>query len=146
MLPRCGRAAHICEANYFATSSPCCNCTFLKLSNSQFDCLCETSCKFGQGNGAIAACWQAKAGVEPPFAGCERSFSLRAGFSVRHPHCNCSTGTVARLLFTASEKQGEAVLFAPPRKAVAFLTTLSVCQKHGTGISLPAGSDQGCSP
>ena len=146
MLPRCGRAAHICEANYFATSSPCCNCTFLKLSNSQFDCLCETSCKFGQGNGAIAACWQAKAGVEPPFAGCERSFSLRAGFSVRHPHCNCSTGTVARLLFTASEKQGEAVLFAPPRKAVAFLTTLSVCQKDGTGISLPAGSDQGYSP
>jgi len=25
--------------------------------------------KFRQGNGAIAACWQAKAGVEPPFAG-----------------------------------------------------------------------------
>ena len=25
--------------------------------------------QFGQGNGAIAACWQAKAGVEPPFAG-----------------------------------------------------------------------------
>ena len=29
-------------------------------------------------------------------------------------------------------------MFAPPRKAVAFLTTRSVCQKHGTGISLPA--------
>ena len=42
---------------------------FLKLANSQFACLCETSYKFGQGNGAIAACWQAKAGVEPPFAG-----------------------------------------------------------------------------
>jgi hypothetical protein len=27
-------------------------------------------CKFKQGNGAIAAYWQAKAGVEPPFAGC----------------------------------------------------------------------------
>jgi hypothetical protein len=26
-------------------------------------------CKFEQGNGAIAARWQAKAGVEPPFAG-----------------------------------------------------------------------------
>ena len=39
-----------------------------------------------------------------------------------------------------------AVLFAPPRKAVAFLTTRSVCQKDGTGISLPAGSDQGYSP
>ena len=34
------------------------------------------SCKFGQGNGAIAARWQAKAGVEPPFAGCERPISL----------------------------------------------------------------------
>ena len=34
-------------------------------------------CKFRQGNGAIAARWQAKAGVEPPFAGCERPFSLR---------------------------------------------------------------------
>ena len=60
--------------------------------------------------------------------------------------CNCSAGTVTRLLFTAFGKQGGAVLFAPSRKAFAFLTTLSVCQKHGTGISLPAGSDQGYSP
>ena len=38
---------------------------------SQFGISCsyETSYKFGQGNGAIAARWQAKAGVEPPFAG-----------------------------------------------------------------------------
>ena len=42
---------------------------FLKLSNSQFHDFYKTSCKFGQGNGAIAACRQAKAGVEPPFAG-----------------------------------------------------------------------------
>ena len=35
---------------------------------------------------------------------------------------------------------------SPPRKAFAFLTTPSVCQKYGTGISLPAGSDQGYSP
>ena len=49
----------------------------LKLSNSQFyDCK-KTSYKFEQGNGAIAACWQAKAGVEPPFAGRERPVSLR---------------------------------------------------------------------
>ena len=80
MLPRCGRAAHVCEANYFATSFPCCNRTFLKLSNSLIDCLCETSWKFGQGNGAIAARWQAKARVEPPFAGCGRSVSLEASF------------------------------------------------------------------
>ena len=50
---------------------------FLKLANSLIDCLCETSCKFGQGNGAIAARWQAKAGVEPPFAGYERPLFLR---------------------------------------------------------------------
>ena len=34
-------------------------------------------CKFRQGNGAIAARWQAKAGVEPPFAGRERPVFLR---------------------------------------------------------------------
>ena len=61
-------------------------------------------------------------------------------------HCNCSTGTVTRCLFLIQISQGGAVLFAPPRKAVAFLTAPSVCQKHGTGISLPAGSDQGYSP
>ena len=59
---------------------------FLKLSNSQLDCLCETSCKFGQGNGAIAARWQAKAGVEPPFAGRERPFFLRE-VSSRKTNC-----------------------------------------------------------
>ena len=41
-------------------------------------------------------------------------------------------------MFLIQVSQGGAVLFAPPRKAVAFLTTRSVCQKHGTGISLPA--------
>ena len=138
MLARCGRVAHICEANYFCSLFSLLQLHFLKLANSQFDCLYETSYKFEQGNGAIAACWQAKAGVEPPFAGCERPFSLRAGFSVRYPRCNCSTGTVARYLFLIQVSQGGAVLFAPPRKAVAFLTTRSVCQKHGTGISLPA--------
>ena len=51
---------------------------FLKLTNSQFHDFYETSCKFRQGNGAIAARWQAKAGVEPPFAGCGRPFFLRA--------------------------------------------------------------------
>ena len=50
---------------------------FLKLTNSQFDSFYETSCKFGQGNGAIAARWQAKAGVKPPFAGRERPVFLR---------------------------------------------------------------------
>ena len=146
MLPRCGRAAHICEANCICNKFFLLQLHFLKLANSQLDCFYETSYKFGQGNGAIAARWQAKAGVEPPFAECERPVSLRAGFSVRHSRCNCSTGTVAKYLFTTKVSQGEAVLFAPPQKAVAFLITLSVCQKDGTGISLPAGSDQGYSP
>ena len=50
---------------------------FLKPDNSELSTPCEVSCKFRQGNGAIAACWQAKAGVEPPFAGWERPFYLR---------------------------------------------------------------------
>ena len=76
MLPRCGRAAHICGANHSAIRFPCCNCIF---ETSQFGISCsyETSYKFRQGNGAIAARWQAKAGVEPPFVGRERPFSLR---------------------------------------------------------------------
>ena len=59
---------------------------FLKLANSQLDCFYETSYKFGQGNGAIAARWQAKAGVEPPFAGCGRPFSLRE-VALRKTNC-----------------------------------------------------------
>ena len=51
---------------------------FLELANPQFDYFYERSYKFGQGNGAIAAFWQAKAGVEPPYAGCGRPFFLRA--------------------------------------------------------------------
>ena len=77
MLPRCGRAAHICGANCTCNLFFLLQLHFLKLTNSQFDFFYETSCKFGQGNGAIAARWQAKAGVEPPFAGRERPFFLR---------------------------------------------------------------------
>ena len=53
----------------FAICFPCCNCIFkscsiqIKLNHEKQDC------KFRPGNGTIAACWQAKAGVEPPFAG-----------------------------------------------------------------------------
>ena len=59
---------------------------FLKLCNSNKVKQCEPSCKFGQGNGAIAARWQAKAGVEPPFAGRERPFSLRR-IALRKTNC-----------------------------------------------------------
>jgi len=61
---------------------------FLKLTNSQFHDFYETSCKFRQGNGAIAARWQAKAGVKPPFAGRCRPFSLRIILVMFHvKHC-----------------------------------------------------------
>ena len=98
-------------------------------------------------SGAIAvpkASW----GCAPALPNRTQVVSLEAVFHVKQykSPCNCSTGTVARYLFTTKVSQGGAVLFAPPRKAVAFLTTRSVCQKDGTGISLPAGSDQGCSP
>ena len=86
MLPRCGRAAHICEANLMCSLFSLLQLHFLKLTNSQFDCFYKSSCKFGQGNGAIAARWQAKAGVEPPFAGCLRPFSL-GGIALRKTVC-----------------------------------------------------------
>ena len=57
MLPRCGQVAHICEANYFCNLFSLLQLHFLKLSNSQLREFYETSYKFEQGNGAIAACW-----------------------------------------------------------------------------------------
>ena len=98
-------------------------------------------------SGAIAipkASW----GCAPALPNRIRVVSLRIMFHMKQSEvrCNCSPRTVAKYLFVIKVSQGGAVLFAPPRKAVAFLTTLSVCQKHGTGISLPAGSDQGYSP
>jgi len=57
MLPRCGRAAHICGANEILQFVFPAAIAFLKLSNSQFDYFYEASCKFRQGNGAIAARW-----------------------------------------------------------------------------------------
>ena len=91
---------------------------------------------------------QASWGCAPALPNRFRVVFLRAMFHMKQSeiHCNCSPGTVARYLFPVPVSQGGAVLFAPPRKAVAFLTTPSVCQEHGTGISLPAGSDQGYSP
>ena len=63
------------EQPTFAEQTKFCNLWFpaaiALFETSQFGigCFYETSCKFRQGNGAIAARWQAKAGVEPPFAG-----------------------------------------------------------------------------
>ena len=69
MLARCGRAAHICEANCILQQGFSDAIAFFKTCQFAIDYLYEVSHKFGQGNGAIAARWQAKAGVEPPFAG-----------------------------------------------------------------------------
>ena len=66
----------------FAVCFSCCNCIFWNCP-IQIKLNCENQdCKFRQGNGAIAARWQAKAGVEPPFAGWERPFSLREVISI----------------------------------------------------------------
>ena len=98
-------------------------------------------------SGAIAIS-KASWGCAPALPNRIRVVSLRIMFHMKQSEvrCNCSAGTVAKYLFVIKVSQGGAVLFAPPRKSVAFLTTRSVCQKDGTGISLPAGSDQGYSP
>jgi hypothetical protein len=68
---------HLQSKSIFSVCFSCCNCIFgncqiqTKLNHEHQDC------KFRQGNGTIAAYWQAKAGVEPPFAGYRRPFSLR---------------------------------------------------------------------
>ena len=103
---------HLRSKRNFAISGFPAAIALFETSQFGIGCFYETSCKFRQGNGAIAARWQAKAGVEPPFAGCERPFFLRAGFSVKHFRCNCSTGTVVKCLLIALGKQGGAVLFA----------------------------------
>ena len=86
MLPRCGRVAHICEANCILQQVFSDAIAFFKTCQFAIDYLYEVSYKFGQGNGAIAARWQAKAGVEPPFAGRERPFSLRR-IALRKTNC-----------------------------------------------------------
>ena len=74
-----------------------------------------------RGNCDSLASW----GCAPALPNRFRVVFLRAMFHMKQSeiHCNCSPGTVAKLLLTVSGKQGGAVLFAPPRKAVAFLTT-----------------------
>ena len=75
---------HLRSKRNFAISGFPAAIALFETSQFGIGCFYETSCKFRQGNGAIAARWQAKAGVEPPFAGCGRPFSLKAVFHVKH--------------------------------------------------------------
>jgi hypothetical protein len=50
------------------------------------------------------------------------------------------------IVFYEHKFLGRAVLFALPRKAVAFLTLLSVCRSMARGVSSPVGDDKGSSP
>ena len=118
-----------------------------KLSRSNLENQGETKAKIQARQRGDCSTLAGKSRGRTPFCRTLKTvFSRSRIFCKVISRCNCSTGTVARCLFPVQVSQGGAVLFAPPRKAVAFLTTPSVCQKDGTGISLPAGSDQGCSP
>mgnify|MGYP001019605158 CR=1 FL=1 len=139
MLPRCGRAAHICGANKTVWELQQKSKRELEESQLPSKQKVEMMEQGFRGNCDSKASW----GCAPALPNRIQVVFLETCEILR---CNCSPGTVARYLFADKVSQGGAILFAPPRKAVAFLTTPSVCQKHGTGISLPAGSDQGCSP
>ena len=139
MLPRCGRAAHICEANKTVWELQQKSKKESEESQLPSKQKVEMMEQGFRGNCDSKASW----GCAPALPNRIQVVFLETCEILR---CNCSPGTVARYLFADKVSQGGAILFAPPRKAVAFLTTPSVCQKHGTGISLPAGSDQGCSP
>ena len=81
-----GEQPTFAEQIIFATSFSCCNCIFWNCPIQTKLNLENQDCKFEQGNGAIAARWQAKAGVEPPFAGRWRPFSLRR-IALRKTNC-----------------------------------------------------------
>jgi|GEM_PF-6611090 len=139
MLPRCGRAAHICGANKTVWELQQKSKRELEESQLPSKQKVEMMEQGFRGNCDSKASW----GCAPALPNRIQVVFLETCEILR---CNCSPGTVARYLFADKVSQGGAILFAPPRKAVAFLTTPSVCQKHGTEISLPAGSNQGCSP
>ena len=148
MLPRCGRAAHICEANSILQSVfPAAIACFKTFKFRQSCIMSVKVVNSDKTTRQLQHTGRQKQGWNPCFCRTLKIVFPRSRIFCKVIfRCNCSTGTVARYLFTTKVSQGGAVLFAPPRKAVAFLTTPSVCQKHGTGISLPAGSDQGYSP
>ena len=147
MLPRCGRVAHICEANCICNKFFLLQLHFLKLSNSSKVGLRESRLQIQTRQRGNCSTLAGKSRGGTPFCRMLKIVFPRSRIFYKVIfRCNCSPGTVTRCLFLIQVSQGGAVLFAPPRKAVAFLTTPSVCQKHGTRISLPAGSDQGYSP
>ena len=134
MLPRCGRAAHICGANKTVWELQQKSKRELEESQLPSKQKVEMMEQGFRGNCDSKASW----GCAPALPNRIQVVFLETCEILR---CNCSPGTVARYLFADKVSQGGAILFAPPRKAVAFLTTPSVCQKHGTGISLPAACD-----
>ena len=147
MLARCGRVAHICGANLFLRIVFPAAIAFFKIVKFAILWFIWNKLQIRTRQRGNCSTLAGKSRGGTPFC---RTLKIvfpksRIFYKVIF-RCNCSTGTVTRYLFPVPVSQGGAVLFAPPRKAFAFLTTLSVCQKHGTGISLPAGSDQGCSP
>ena len=125
MLPRCGRAAHICEANSILQSVFPAAIAFFKTCQFTIDYLYETSCKFGQGNGAIAARWQAKAGVKPPFAGGGRSVSLETSFPSNKPQATESF-SVQQFFKNAAEVWAS----SPHLRSKLFCNKFSLLQLH----------------
>ena len=123
MLPRCGRVAHICEANCI------CNKFFLLqlhvFKTFKFRQSCIMSIKVASSDkatGQLQHAGRQKQGWNPF---CRMRKTVFPKSSVSHetiecPCCNCSPGTVARYLFAAKISQGGAVLFAPPRKSGRF--------------------------
>ena len=147
MLPGCGRVAHICGANSILQSVFPAAIAFFETVKSAILWFVRNKLQIRTRQRGNCSMLAGKSRGGTPFCRTLKIVLPKSRiFCKVISRCNCSTGTVTRCLFLVSVSQGGVVLFAPPRKAVAFLTTLSVCQKHGTGISLPAGSDQGYSP
>ena len=149
MLARCGRAAHICEANLILQSVFPAAIALFETSQFGIGCFYETSCKFRQGNGAIAARWQAKAGVKPPFAGRCRPFSLRIILVMFHvKHCIATVPPEQlqniRFLFrfhkagrSCSPRLEKLSLFSPPAPCVKSMAQGFRCLRAAIRATRP---------
>ena len=77
MLARCGRAAHICEANYFFQIGFPAAIAFFKAFKFKQSCIMRIkTVNSSKATGQLQHAGRQKQGVEPLFAGCCRPFSL----------------------------------------------------------------------
>ena len=84
MLARCGRAAHICEANWFCSLFFLLQLQFLKLPNSELAALMKQVTNSNKATGQLQHAGRQKQGWNPLLPDAKELFSLRAILALFH--------------------------------------------------------------